>query len=188
MLVCYRVHDLTHVPPGFGCSPLAGTGGHQYRLGELLRLTPSPASLDSPRSADDVLLLSAISPRRPTLLHYPDRPLHRPSPRSVPPSPHMPRRHFALSGCPSEQEVETSCGRQYLVEGNLRATYRSEVSQVWLGSPPVRKEEETVPNPMSCIAHVCLPFLFLIFAARSPETAVGRFTRRPRERSPSKTA
>ena len=70
----------THIPSGFGCSPSAGTGGHQYRLGELLRLAPSPASLDSPRSTDNVLLLSAISPRRPTLLHYPDRPLHRSPP------------------------------------------------------------------------------------------------------------
>lgn len=71
---------LTHIPPGFGCPPFAGAGGRQHHLGELLGLTPSSASFDSPRSPDHVLLLSAFPPRRPTLLHYPNRSLFRSSP------------------------------------------------------------------------------------------------------------
>lgn len=53
---------LTHVP-GFGRPPLAGAGVRQHRLGELLGLAASPPCLDSPGSADHVLLLPALSPR-----------------------------------------------------------------------------------------------------------------------------
>ena len=99
--------SLTHIPPGFGCSPFAGAGGRQRCLGKLLGLAASSARLDSPGSTDHVLLLSTLSTRRPALVHHSDRPLLYSSPRSLPPSPHIPRRHFALSGCSSKQEVET---------------------------------------------------------------------------------
>ena len=102
---------LTQIPQGFGCSPFAGAGGHQRRMGELLGFAPPPASLDSPRSADHVLLLTALPSRRPTLLHHPHRPLHRSPPRSVPPGTHLPRRYFTLPGCSSQQEVEIPCRR-----------------------------------------------------------------------------
>jgi WD40 repeat protein len=77
-----------------------------------------------------------------------------------------PRRHFTLPGCSSKQEMEMPCRRRYPVERNLRAAHRSEVSQVWLGSPSVGEEEETFPNAMSCIAHVRLPSSSLVFVIK----------------------
>ena len=71
---------LIYIPPGFGCSPSAGARGRQRHLGQLFSLTSSPACLDSSRSVDHVLFLSALFTRRPTLPHHSDRPLLRSPP------------------------------------------------------------------------------------------------------------
>src|SRR5690606_19640713 len=106
-----------------------GTRICKRHLAQLFLVVPPTPCPHPPRSLDHVLLLPALPAHRATRPLDPHRPLRRPPPRNCPQDSLLSRRYLPMSCSPSQHPMACPGRRQCPVEGDLRTTHRSKVSQ-----------------------------------------------------------